>query len=666
MSVDIELRKAAALINAGRLEAARSILSEYLKDFPESDLAWLLMSYVLEDPRLQQASATRALRLNPENEQAKARIDQLLQLQAPSTPEVTSESFSTDFERFYPDHDPLSNPEEQTSTPLTLEERLASATLEAESSRRYSSGDYPIEALLTNVGTKRRRRHEEDSSRRLKPKTVFISVSLVILLVTIAFIMLNFFPGMFISEADALETSIAGTVAALASEDVGLRLPPSWTPTVTPTITTTPIFSRTPRITSTPTPVNTRTPRPSPTPNINDPTVIAEIEILQQQVSDLRRLSTFVQVNTYMISHSQVRPILESYVFDQGGLEKEISDSSRILVALGLIEPDYDLFTNVLNSLTDSVGGFYLHENNQIYVIGEQFTAVQKFIYVHEYGHALVNLHFDLSRMSLYPRCEGNEDRCRAMQALVEGDATLLMLQWLEQSASDADYEEIMNYQPPTQILPDQSPPPFVLRNSEFPYNDGKAFVETLFSSGGWSGVSQSYFQLPESTEQILHPEKYLSGEQPILVPSVPLETVLGDEWGQIESNTLGEWLTYLILGYGTNPKAQLNEGDAVHASEGWGGDHYQVYFNDESKETVLVVHWKWDQPSDTNEFASGMRFYLKNRFSKGEVVEAKRECWHGNDQFTCLYNDVQQSLWIVAPSMDLVQFIEAQYPDFH
>jgi len=666
MSVDIELRKAAAHINAGRLEAARSILSEYLKDFPESDLAWLLMSYVLEDPRLQQASATRALRLNPENEQAKARIDQLLQIQAPSSPEVTSEDFASDFERFYPNQDPLHPSPEQTSSTLSIEDRLAFVTLEAESSRRDYSGDYPVESLLTNEDIKRRRRHDLDSSRRLKPKTVFISVGLVILLVTIAFIMVRFFPGMFISEAAAFETSIVETVAALASEDVGLRLPASWTPTITPTITTTPIPSRTPRITSTPTPINTRVPRPSPTPNINDPAVIAEIENLQQQVSDLRRLSTFVKVNTHMISQVQVRPILENYYFYQVGSEQEISDSSRALVALGLIEPDYDLLTNMLNSITDSVGGFYLHEDNQIYIIGEQFTAVEKFVYVHEYSHALVNLHFDLNRMSVFPRCEGNKDRCGAVRALVEGDATLLRLQWLEQSASESDYDEIMSYQPPTWILPDQAPPPFALRNREFPTNDGTAFVEMLFSNRGWPGVSQAYFQLPESTEQILHPEKYFSGEQPIVVPGVSLETVLGAEWASIESNTLGEWLTYLILGYGANPKAQLNEGDAVRASDGWGGDHYQVYYNAESKETVLVVHWKWDQPSDMNEFASGMRFYLKNRFSEGEVVEAKRECWYGDDQFACLYDDYQQSLWIMAPSMDLVQSIDALYPDFH
>ena len=123
MSADIELRKAAALINAGRIESARSILSDYLKDFPESDLAWLLMSYVLDDPRKQQAAATRALRLNPKNDQAKARIDQLLQFQSPSSPEITSEHFSSDFERYYTDQDPLAPSQEETSPPMSIEDR---------------------------------------------------------------------------------------------------------------------------------------------------------------------------------------------------------------------------------------------------------------------------------------------------------------------------------------------------------------------------------------------------------------------------------------------------------------------------------------------------------------------------------------------------------------
>ncbi len=665
MLEDIELRKAAALIKAGRLAAAKSILSAYVKDFPESDLAWLLMSYVLDDPRSQQASATRALRLNPENEQAKSRIDQLLQSQSPTNAEVTTEHDTDDIVQSSLYDSSLSDIEVHTSIPMSIEEELEFLTHDAVSSRGDSWEDFPVESFLAYEDVERTGVGETDVSRGSKPKSKLIIAGMIILLVAVGFISAKFFPRIFISEEDALETAIAQTATALATMNVGLPLPPTWTPTIIPTFTIGPAPSHTLEPTITLTPINTRTPRPSPTPEIMDPTLRVEFDLLQQQVSDLRGLSTSVHVNSYMISEAEVRSLLEGYYFYYGGSEEEIHKTGRVLEALGLIEPDYDFLTYVLNSLTSIGGGFYIQETNQIFMIGEQLTAIEKMVYVHEYNHALVNLNINLVRMNVYPQCQGNEDRCKAIQALIEGDSTLLMLQWLEQSASPTDYEEIINDRLPSRILPDQDPPPFALRNAEFLSNEGKLFVETLFSSGDWSGVTQAYYHLPESTEQILHPAKFFSSERPIAVPSVALETVLGDDWEQIKSNTLGEWMTYLILGYGTNPMTQLSEDVAARASDGWGGDQYQVYYNNENSEMILIVHWKWDQPSDTDEFSSAMRYYLKNRFSGGEFLGTNRGCWSGNNQFACLYDGDQENLWIVAPSMDLIDGVEVLYPDF-
>ena len=148
MSLEIELRKAAALINKGRRESARSILSAYLQDFPESDLAWLLMSYALDDPRLQQASAIRALRLNPENEQAKDRINQLSQIRSPTDSGVKIDLVDEVSTQYSPDDDFFHDQEGQTSIPFPAIEMPGAVTSHAASSDRHSVGDFPIEAFL--------------------------------------------------------------------------------------------------------------------------------------------------------------------------------------------------------------------------------------------------------------------------------------------------------------------------------------------------------------------------------------------------------------------------------------------------------------------------------------------------------------------------------------
>jgi hypothetical protein len=652
MSVDIELRKAAAYISAGKLDAAHSLLSEYLRDFPDSDLAWLLLSYTIEDPRKQMASVSRALRLNPDNHKAKERLDRLSEKMASQYEEESpsDRDGTLGWPSYYPDHDPGMDPWD--SQPLSIEDRLAFVTLESDSTKGTASSSYPTESFLNDVAYRRKARGTR-KKRRLRPKHFLIGGALLIVLAIAVMVAIKFIAGGFISKADAQATASVETAVALATKEAKGRLPPTWTPTVTPTIT------------NTPTPSATPTPTASPTPDQPNPTVEAEIEILQQQASDLRELPILEEVDTYIIMRSKVRALLEEYYTSIEGSQEQIEDSSIVFVALGLIDPNYNLLTNVLNSLADGVGGFYLHEDNQVYIVGYRFTAVEKFIYTHEFDHALIDQNYNLGELNLYPHCEGNEDRCKAIQALVEGDANLLMTQWLTQVATAAEYEKVMNYHPATRILAEQNPPPFALRNSEFPYNQGLTFVDTLYARGGWSRVNQAYSNLPKSTEQILHPEKYLSGEAPINVPSVSLRGVLTDPWRLVKDNTLGEWMTYLILGYSIDISAQVDEIDAIRASEGWGGDNYQVYYNEETEDIVLVVHWEWDTEADQEEFTSAMRSYQGRRFSVGFVESLGNECRQGDQQVSCLYFTDRQNLWIVGPSMEVIQSLERFYPAF-
>jgi hypothetical protein len=655
MPVDIELRKAAAYISSGRNEAAYKILSKFLKDFPDSDLAWLLLSYVIEDPRKQMASVTRALKLNPQNTDAKNRLDKLMATAAEQSP--GGPGSNGDHLQDWPSifTNPQSDFDDGDSRPLSVEERLAFVTLETESPRGYVPRDYPTQSFYTDRPIDRG--FDDQGKSSIRPKHLLIGGVSLILIVVAIILTIKFLNGGFISKADAEATASIETAVAFATREARGRLPPTWTPTITQTVTLTAVPTTTP---------TTPTTTPTPTFDLPDPTVSAEIGDLQDQVSALRELPSQETVNSYIVMRSKVRTLLLDYYFSDENANDELHDTSIVLTALGLIIPEYDLLTNLLNSFTDGVGGFYLHEVNQIYIVGFRFSAIEKFIYAHEYDHALVDQSFNLSGLNLYPRCDGNEDRCKAIQALVEGDATLLMMEWLDEAATDEEYDEIMRYQPPSGILPEQNPPPYAVQNSGFPYNQGLNFVDTLYDHGGWTRINQAYSSLPMSTEQILHPEKYLSGEGPLDVSLVSLESVLDEDWRLVRNNTLGEWMTYLILGYSIDQASQVGELDAVRASEGWGGDNYQVYYKEKSDDTVLVVQWRWDENSDLDEFTHAMRFYLERRLGSMAIGGTTGECWENNKEATCLYSADRQSLWIVGPSIKLVQSIKELYPEFH
>jgi hypothetical protein len=347
------------------------------------------------------------------------------------------------------------------------------------------------------------------------------------------------------------------------------------------------------------------------------------------------------------------------------GYAETLADQARSLSALGLIKPTYDLFKYAMNGLADNVGGFYIPWLKQLFVIGTRFGGVERFVFAHEFDHALTDQHFDIDALGVYPDCLDDQQRCAAIRALVEGDATLLMQQWWRQYAGPQDYQDILRYRPPSQTLPEDYPPPYVSRDLEFPYLAGLKFVEFLHQRGNWAEVNRVYENLPDSTEQILHPEKYLADEQPIVVGASPLTETLGADWRLIDDDVLGEWTTYLILSAGADLAAQIADADALKAAQGWGGDHYQVYYHDAISQTALVAEWVWDTPRDATEFKQAMLDHLDERFRGAKIDRAAGDCWESNQQTSCFFVKGNRALWLLAPDITTLEAVLAQYPDF-
>jgi hypothetical protein len=267
--------------------------------------------------------------------------------------------------------------------------------------------------------------------------------------------------------------------------------------------------------------------------------------------------------------------------------------------------------------------------------------------------------------MGVYPHCRRDSDQCTAIRALIEGDANLLMSQWLRQYASPADLRVLANYRPPAQALPEDYTPPAITQDLLFPYIEGQAFVEHLYKKGKWAAVNQAYTALPETSEQILHPEKYDAHESAISVESAPLEQQLGPAWRQISSDVFGEWNTYLLLAYGADREALLDAETAQKAAAGWGGDHFQVLLQSETNQTALALNWVWDSRQDADEFMQAMEDHLDHRFRGNKFDHSPGDCWQANDQTTCLYQTSSATLWLLAPDAQTIDQLLLGFPDF-
>ncbi|MDQ3779804.1 MAG: hypothetical protein M3354_04530, partial [Chloroflexota bacterium] len=111
----------------------------------------------------------------------------------------------------------------------------------------------------------------------------------------------------------------------------------------------------------------------------------------------------------------------------------------------------------------------------------------------------------------------------------------------------------------------------------------------------------------PVSTEQILHPAKYLERDDPTPVTLPDLAPAFDEEWNLIHENALGELQIGVLLDDQAVGEFAPVSATASDAAAGWDGDTYQLWVDERGHE-ALVWRSVWDTTTDANEFATAIR----------------------------------------------------------
>jgi hypothetical protein len=644
------ITQAQEYIRSKQLPKAQRLLVEYIKKNPASEQAWYLLSTAVDDPRKQIECLQRVLRINPANTEAQTRLMKVMAAQTAPATEPAPTTMAPPVASQPPAAAPAPWLTPPIAQPAPIEQPVPS-----EPSPKMAAP--PIESAAPSADT-------ELSSLRSKAKYVkprsahkrWPRIVILLLLVVLAGVVATYLLSNSLNQAANPPVETVPAVAVVPTDTP----PPTDTPTVTPTPSITP--TRYPP-TWTPTPAPTAPPTRTPTalPTF-DPAVQTELIRLRDQIAQVRGLPPGDSIPTALIPVERVEIILRS-LLDIPQRQLELANRAHALAALGLIRPGYDLSRYTVNSFADNAGGFYVPWQNVVDVAGADFGGVGTLTYVHQTAHYLLDKQFDFKRLNLYPACTTGEQQCQAVQSLIEGDAGLSTDQWLATQASDAQKASLPEYQELPPAAADLSAPSFVERDVAFRSEQGRQFVEALYQRGGWAAVNAAYENLPVSTEQILHPEKFVEGEKPIEVAAVPLPEAFDSDWQIIADEALGEWRTYQLLSQGVDGAARLSEDTSQKAAAGWGGDRYRVYFDPRNDQSALVAQWAWDTPQDATEFQQAMRAYLDLRFRGAKMPD--QNCWSANRQTTCLYASETGTLWVLAPQSSMVDAVRQAYPDF-
>ena len=321
---------------------------------------------------------------------------------------------------------------------------------------------------------------------------------------------------------------------------------------------------------------------------------------IEKTTSRIRGLPFKRPVTYDILTRAGIQKVLQQKFAEQYS-DAEFEKTRLGYAALGLIPPDYPLKQRYLELLGEQVAAFYDQRVHRLFMFEDASldSPQNRVILSHELTHALQDQHFVLSKLPL--DLHNNDDRAGAASALVEGDATLVMNEFMAGDLSlDALRENVGGLF--TKSLDQLQTVPRMLRDSlVFPYIAGLKFCQTLYQQDGEAGINAAFARLPASTSQIIHPEKYLANEQPITV-SWPDTTALGES--PLSDNVLGELGVRILLSDWTDePTAQT-------VAPGWRGDRYLVF--DHGK--ALVWRTVWDSPGSAGQFVTAAKRMHENR----------------------------------------------------
>ncbi len=342
-----------------------------------------------------------------------------------------------------------------------------------------------------------------------------------------------------------------------------------------------------------------RRPAPQPAPAVNprSAAISETTEEVLRETSEIRKLPVLRSVKSGAQTRAEIEQMLIKNL-NENSTPEQMRASSLALRKFGLAPADFDLRSFIIKLYTEQVAGYYEPKTQQFYLADWISLDEQKPVMAHELTHALQDQHFNLRRLEKWPKHDSDAEL--AAHALVEGDATVVMMQYIMRSPLRqlAMFKSMVTGGSSATEQIEKAPR--VLRETLlFPYTQGSFFASEIYKRGGWELVSKSYEYLPKSTEQILHPEKYFAREEPLAkIEWKNISGFLGKNWKMIDHDVNGEWGYYLIL-----DQFIQSTDESRRAVAGWNGDRYVLYEGPTKDDVLIAQYTYWDTEQDAQEF---------------------------------------------------------------
>ncbi|HKF44604.1 MAG TPA: hypothetical protein VKG01_16015 [Thermoanaerobaculia bacterium] len=357
----------------------------------------------------------------------------------------------------------------------------------------------------------------------------------------------------------------------------------------------------------------------------------ARVDQVAREVEKVRGKRFERSVPASEIDAADLRKVLRSKLGESFPVSPD--DTLKTLSAFGLIEETPHLIDRLIDFYASQVIAFYDPEPRRFYVVkgaaqelekggggskeleaevGADLPGMagmsEKLIFAHELTHALQDesLKLDKRMKSL----KDNGDQALALESLLEGEATLVMVRVVLADLPDADEgaEEMLGPLLSAGALErsgvPKDIPDYFVEQLFFPYSDGTAYVRRVVKDKGWGAMDRLWKNPPKTTSEILH-EGVIFTPAEDLLPSK--NEKLGPDGGRyLYSDTLGEWTVRFVL------RRELPEEEADSAASGWRGD--RIAFFSSPRGIAYLWRVRLDSPEAAGRFEAAWKKARKKR----------------------------------------------------
>lgn len=336
---------------------------------------------------------------------------------------------------------------------------------------------------------------------------------------------------------------------------------------------------------------------------------VAQLQEMQDrvhtQIATLRQIENPPNVEPTFRTREEICGIVRSY-YRWPVVRDQLFEAEELYKALGLIEENASLEDILMGIQIQQASALFDEQSGNVYLLSDATNISARFEVAYAAAHltGLQQELFDIRALRSSAR-NGTSDEFRALTALDGGDRNTILNGYVERviALDAAALEELQRPIPGNKLL---AAPQIVQKISSFSAIEGRQFVEALFTRDGvWATVDNAYQNPPETTEQVIHPEKYFELEAPHNVQLPNISGRMGGAWSLTAVDTMGEFMLRSYL------EEYLSDEEAEEAASGWGGDRY-ILMSNPDRGRLLVWQIQFDTGADADQFLEAYRVFMR------------------------------------------------------